>query len=57
MKEFKVEPMDLTNVLTRWSNVRRAVASGSPVGLAYGCKPGSREWERCPARDVCFGRE
>lgn len=56
MREYRVEPIDLTNVLIRWSNVRSAVAKGSPDGLAYGCKTGSREWERCPARLICFGR-
>ena len=55
MKEYRVEPVDLTNVLIRWSNVRRAVSEGSPAGLAYGCKAGSKEWERCPARHMCFG--
>lgn len=54
MREFRVEPLDLTNVLTRWSNVRRAVLDGSPKGLPYGCKPGSKEWERCPASHLCF---
>lgn len=54
MKEYKVEPVDLSNVMMRWSNVRHAVANGSPEGLSYGCKAGSKEWERCPARSLCF---
>ena len=55
MREYKVEPVDLSNVLVRWSNVRRAVRDGSPDFLAYGCKPNTREWERCPAKNICFG--
>lgn len=58
MKEFKVEPVDLSNVLNRWSRVRHAVANGSCAGLGYGCSLGrgaKADWtfERCPARQIC----
>ena len=57
MKEFRVEPVDLSNVLMRWANVRVAVASGSPDGLAYGCsrgtKPNDKTFEWCSAKDIC----
>lgn len=53
-KEFAVGPMDMMNVLMKWSQVRHAVANGDPSPLGYGCKMGSREWERCPARSFCF---
>ena len=56
-KEFKVEPIDLSNVLMRWSNVRHAVAEGSPERLGYGCslgkRPNDRVFEWCPARGIC----
>lgn len=54
MKEFRVEPLDMMNVLMKWSSVRHAVANGDPSPLGFGCKKGSREWERCPARSFCF---
>lgn len=54
MKEFRVEPLDMMNVLMKWSHVRHAVANGDPSPLGFGCKKGSREWERCPARGFCF---
>ena len=57
MKEFKVEPTDLSNILIRWSNVRRALDSGSPEGLSFGCTEGSRDWERCPFAGTCFKSE
>lgn len=53
-KEFAVEPMDMMNVVMKWSQVRHALANGDPSVLGYGCKQGSREWERCPARHLCF---
>lgn len=56
MKEFRVEPLDMMNVLMKWSQVRHAVANNDPSPLGFGCKKGSREWERCPARNFCFRR-
>ena len=54
MKEFRVEPLDMMNVLMKWSSVMHAVMDRNPAPLGFGCKPGSREWERCPARNFCF---
>lgn len=56
MKEYRVEPVDLTNVLMRWSRVRQAIAAGSIDGLQYGCKVGDvndRTYLRCPAAGIC----
>lgn len=54
LKEFPVEPMDMMSVIMRWSRVRHAVEAGDISSLGYGCEAGSKEWERCPARDFCF---
>ena len=55
MTEFKVEPVDLSNVLMRWSKVRHAIANGSMDGLICKCKIGeSKDWEWCPAKDICM---
>lgn len=53
MVEFRVEPFDLSGVFVRWGRVMAAVDAGTPDGLQFACKPGSKEWERCPARFVC----
>ena len=56
-KEFKVEPIDLSNVLMRWANVRMAISEHDISRLSYGCscgkRPGDKTWEWCPARDIC----
>lgn len=54
LKEFPIEPMDMMGVLTKWAQVRHAVAKNDPSALGYGCSAGSKEWERCPARDICY---
>lgn len=53
LREFVVEPFDMADVFVKWGRVMMAVASGSPDGLQFSCKPGSKDWERCPARMVC----
>lgn len=54
MKEYLVEPIDMQNVLIRWQNVENALDIGSPDSLARSCKCGSKQWERCPAKDICY---
>lgn len=57
MKEFRVDPVDLSNVLIRWSNVRHAIASGDMSGLSCGCKVGDekdRKFSWCPAKSICM---
>lgn len=53
MKEFRVESMDMMGILSKWSEVRLAVDAEDPSKLMFGCKPGSKEWEKCPARHIC----
>lgn len=53
MKEFRVEPFDMMPTLMKWSKVRIAVQNGDPSNLDHGCKVGSKEWEKCPARRWC----
>lgn len=54
LKEFVVEPIDMMGVISKWAQVRHAVAAGDPTSLGYACTRGSKQWERCPARDICF---
>lgn len=54
MKEYLVEPIDMQNVLIRWQNVENALDAGSPESLARSCKQGSKQWERCPAKHICY---
>ena len=54
MKEYKVEPFDMQPTLMRWADVRMAVANEDISSLTYGCQRGSKDWERCPARNLCF---
>lgn len=53
MKEFVVEPIDMGNVIMRWKQVRDALdQETNPFG--FSCREGSKEHERCPAREFCF---
>lgn len=54
MKEFKVEPVDMGNVLMRWENVGKAVKEKDASHLHFECKKGDSQWSRCPARNICF---
>jgi hypothetical protein len=54
MKEFRVEPFDMQPTLMRWQQVEEALDAEDLSRLQYGCKPGSREWQWCPAKDFCF---
>ena len=57
LREFEVGPMDLQPMLMKWSKVEAALEAGDPGNLEYTCREGSRDWERCPARCLCYGRE
>lgn len=54
MKEFRVEPFDMQPTLLRWQQVEEALDAGDMSRLQYGCRRGSREWEWCPAHNICF---
>lgn len=53
MKEFRIEPIDMQSTIMRWRQVENALDAGDIDSLPYGCKRGSREWGRCPAKDFC----
>lgn len=57
MKEFIVEPMDMMNLVMRWTQVLDALDAEDISSLQYGCKKGSKDWERCPAHDYCYREE
>ena len=56
MKEFLVHPIDMQQTLMKWQQVEEALDKKSVSGLPHSCEMGSKEWERCPARKICFRR-
>lgn len=56
MKEFRVDPVDMMPVLSKWSRVRLAIEAGDITQLECGCRVGDGDdvtFKRCPAKDIC----
>jgi hypothetical protein len=53
MKEFRLEKADWSHVLNRWSRVTECLAADDIGPLEWECKEGSRQFENCPAHDLC----